>query len=448
MKQATKFTAFLLAALLLLTPLSAFADTAAPDDLLISPAPVSTVDYYRSNKTLSDWWEALALTAAGVDVKAEGFVLPELDGDALLASGSASALAKAILSLGAIGENPRLYFGDTADRDLIRALAALQGENGAFGLYLNEQIYAMIALELTDPSAYDRDMAIVYLCSCRLADGGFAYFGEVSDVDLTAMALLALQYFRGDKIAEDSIESAVAFLVSAMSEDGSYPSAWEPGVAPSESISAAISGLVAVGKDMTAEPYAKLARKLAEYKTADGGYAHALGEESANLYATYQALLAESELSSGVSAYASFAYDCSAADAIFTDGAAAGAAAKAFETLYNRGIIVGRPVRNAAAGEALTIAELLVTLDRMTGAAPTDEENTVWYGGALARLAETAGIDAENFDAAATVSLEAFYQIVSDVLSAQITGSFADSAAITRGEAAVSLAAILEGAGK
>ena len=128
-------------------------------------------------------------------------------------------------------------------------------------------------------------MAIVYLCSCRLADGGFAYFGEVSDVDLTAMALLALQYFRGDKIAEDSIESAVAFLVSAMSEDGSYPSAWEPGVAPSESISAAISGLVAVGKDMTAEPYAKLARKLAEYKTADGGYAHALGEESANLYA-------------------------------------------------------------------------------------------------------------------------------------------------------------------
>ena len=84
----------------------------------------------------------------------------------------------------------------------------------------------------------------------------------------------------------------------------------------------------------------------------------------------------------------------------------------------------------------------------MTGAAPTDEENTVWYGGALARLAETAGIDAENFDAAATVSLEAFYQIVSDVLSAQITGSFADSAAITRGEAAVSLAAILEGAGK
>ena len=345
-----------------------------------------------------------------------------------------------------IGDEPPEKYHVTYFVNGIYLLA--DGRIETLGRHEIEKIYAMIALELTDPSAYDRDMAIVYLCSCRLADGGFAYFGEVSDVDLTAMALLALQYFRGDKIAEDSIESAVAFLVSAMSEDGSYPSAWEPGVAPSESISAAISGLVAVGKDMTAEPYAKLARKLAEYKTADGGYAHALGEESANLYATYQALLAESELSSGVSAYASFAYDCSAADAIFADGATAGAAAKAFETLYNRGIIVGRPVRNAAAGEALTIAELLVTLDRMTGAAPTDEENTVWYGGALARLAETAGIDAENFDAAATVSLEAFYQIVSDVLSAQITGSFADSAAITRGEAAVSLAAILAGAGK
>ena len=270
MKTATKFTAFLLAALLLLSPLSAFADTSSADGSLISPAPVSpspisTVDYYRSNKTLSDWWEVLALTAAGVDVKAEGFVLPALDGDSISTSGSPTALAKAILSLGAIGENPRFYFGNAADRDLVRVLASLQGENGAFGAYLNEHIYAVIALELTDPSAYDRDAAIVYLCSCRLADGGFAYYGDVSDVDLTAMALLALQYFRGDRAAEEAIESSVAFLVSAMSEDGAYPSAWEPGVEPSESVSAVISGFVAVGIDMTVEPYAKLARKLAEY---------------------------------------------------------------------------------------------------------------------------------------------------------------------------------------
>lgn len=446
MKQVSKFTVLLLSVLLLLAPLPAFADADTSGDLLISTAPVSTADYYRSNKTLSDWWEVLALTAAGIDVKAEGFVLPELNGDALLASGSAPSLAKAILSLGSVGENPRLYFGGTADRDLVRALSALQGENGAFGLYLNEQIYAMIALELTDPSAYDREMAIAYLCSCRLADGGFAYFGDISDVDLTAMALLALQYFRGDKIAEDAIESAVAFLVSVMGEDGSYPSAWESGVAPSESIASAISGLVAVGKDMTVEPYAKLARKLAEYKTADGGYAHALGEKSANLYATYQALLAESELSSGISAYAAFACDCSTAEAIFTDGATVGTAAKAFETLYNRGIIVGRPVRNAAADAALSFAELLVMLDRCIGTEQTDADASVWYGGALARLAEAAGINADLFDVSAVVSPEAFCQIVSDVLSVQITGSFADSAAVTRGEAAVSLAALLEGA--
>ena len=449
MKTATKFTAFLLAALLLLSPLSAFADTSSADGSLISPAPVSpspisTVDYYRSNKTLSDWWEILALTAAGVDVKAEGFVLPALDGDSISTSGSPTALAKAILSLGAIGENPRLYFGNAADRDLVRVLASLQGENGAFGAYLNEHIYAVIALELTDPSAYDRDAAIVYLCSCRLADGGFAYYGDVSDVDLTAMALLALQYFRGDRAAEEAIESSVAFLVSAMSEDGAYPSAWEPGVEPSESVSAVISGFVAVGIDMTVEPYAKLARKLAEYKTGDGGYAHALGEESANLYATYQALLAESELASGISAYASFAYDCAEVESMFVDGAQAGAAARSFETLYNRGVVIGRPERNAASDETLTLAELLVMLDRMSGTAQADGDSTVWYGGALERLAGTVGIAPEEFDADAPVSLAAFRQMVSKVLSADITGSFADSDAVTRGEAVTALAVVLE----
>lgn len=442
-----RLLACLLALLLAVMPMQVFADGAATEDLplLISPAPsasLTPVDYYRSHKTLSDWWEVLALTAAGVDLDAEGFVLPELNAESILSSGSSTVLAKAILSLGAIDQNPRLAFGDDASCDPVRTLAALQQDNGAFGSYLNEQIYAMIALECTDSSAYDRESALTYLCSCRLADGGFAYFGDTGDVDLTAMTLLALQYFRGNEAAETAISSAVQFLADNMSESGTYPSLWEPGVEPSESISAAISGLVAVGVDMTAEPFSKLVAKLAEYQTADGGYAHALGAELSDAYATYQALLAVSELQSGVSAYASFAYDCSSADAIFTDAEWDDAQAAAFATMYNEGLIVGRPSRVAAPGEALTVGELLVLLDRMTGETENGADG-VWYAGALNRIGAKAGWDVDGLDVRAFVSASAFSTAVSGVLNATVTSEFADAAAVTRGEAVLFLASLL-----
>lgn len=442
-----RLLACLLALLLAVMPLQVFADDATTEDLplLISPAPsasLSAVDYYRAHKTLSDWWQVLALTAAGVDVEAEGFVLPELNAESVLSSGSSTVLAKAILSLGAIGQNPRLAFGDDASCDPVRALAALQQESGAFGSYLNEQIYAIIALECTDASAYDRESALAYLCSCRLADGGFAYFGDTGDVDLTAMTLLALQYFRGNEAAEAAISSAVQFLADNMSEAGTYPSLWEPGVEPSESISTAISGLVAVGVDMTAEPFSKLPAKLAEYQTTDGGYAHALGVDLSDAYATYQALLAVSELQSGVSAYASFAYDCSSADTIFTDAEWDDAQGAAFATMYNEGLIVGRPSRVAAADEALTVGELLVLLDRMTGETENGADG-IWYAGALNRIGAKAGFDVEGLDVRAVVSASEFSTAVSGVLNATVTGEFADEAAVTRGEAVLFLASLL-----
>lgn len=442
-----RLLACLLALLLAVMPMHVFADDASTEDfpLLISPAPSaspSAVDYYRSHQTLSDWWEVLALTAAGVDLEAEGFILPGLNAESILSSGSSTVMAKAILSLGAIGQNPRLAFGDDSSCDLVRSLAAIQQDNGAFGLYLNEQIYAMIALECTDSSAYDRDSALTYLCSCRLADGGFAYFGDTGDVDLTAMTLLALQYFRGNETAEATIQSAVQFLADNMSESGTYPSLWETGVDPSESISTAISGLIAVGVDMTVEQFSKLPAKLAEYQTSDGGYAHALGTDVSDSYATYQALLAVSELQSGLSAYASFVYDCSLASTIFTDAEWDDSQAEAFAVMYNQGIVIGRPARVAASNESLTVGELLVLLDRMTGEQESSAES-VWYADALNRIGAKAGFQTDTMDVHAVVSVSDFCQAVDGVLSVTVTGQFADENAVTRGEAVLFLASLL-----
>ena len=66
----------------------------APYSKDVEIAQSKTISYYEANKTLTDWWEVMALVAAGVDVKKEGYTLPELDGAEILTSQSPTALRK------------------------------------------------------------------------------------------------------------------------------------------------------------------------------------------------------------------------------------------------------------------------------------------------------------------------------------------------------------------
>ena len=53
------------------------------------------------------------------------------------------------------------------------------------------------------------------IASMRLADGGFALSGTVSNADVTAMALIALAPYRENAAVSAAVESALAFLSSA-----------------------------------------------------------------------------------------------------------------------------------------------------------------------------------------------------------------------------------------
>ena len=132
------------------------------------------------------------------------------------------------------------------------------------------------------------------LISMQLADGGFALFGTVSDVDVTAMALQAMaEFFTADGVAA-SAEKALAFLSGAQKENGGFVSF---GNESSESISQVIIALSSLGIDcMTDARFIKngndLFNALNAYSLNDGSYEHVAGG-GMNRIATVQALCAE-----------------------------------------------------------------------------------------------------------------------------------------------------------
>ncbi|MBE6952152.1 MAG: hypothetical protein E7452_01180 [Ruminococcaceae bacterium] len=309
-------------------------------------------------------------------------------------------------------ENPR-HPQSPAEHDLVRKLSREQNADGSFGQEFREHITSIIALELTDPYAYDRDRALIHLCGNL----------NPTDPELTAYALSALQFFRGDRIAE----SAIAWAVGAL-----RPSVENAATLPCQTLSAMICGLTAIEADLNAPDYTPLIKAFAvcpqdTIETERAAYA----------------------LQTGSCPYWAIARSCQIPETVFADTIADAEIGAAMVRLYNKGVIIGRPARNAAADAALTTAELLVMLDRMLPEDRADRDSHVWYAAALDRFSVALAIDHATFDPSAVVSDKAFSAITETILlpkyadvglPAGITS--ADPAAITRGEAALYLAAV------
>ena len=132
------------------------------------------------------------------------------------------------------------------------------------------------------------------LLELQLPDGGFALFGTVSDIDVTAMTLQAIAEFYTLPGCAEAAEKALAFISGAQKENGGFSSF---GSESSESISQVITALSALGIDCETDerfikngvtPFGALSR----YALEDGSYEHIQGG-GANRIATIQALCAE-----------------------------------------------------------------------------------------------------------------------------------------------------------
>ncbi|SEM51775.1 S-layer homology domain-containing protein [Paenibacillus sp. OV219] len=174
---------------------------------------------------------------------------------------------------------------------------------------LNGPIFALLALdsgEYSTPSdaVWNRDRLLTAILAKQNADGGFALTGDVSDPDITAMALTALAPYRGQAVVETAGQKAVNWLSANQQSNGGYLSS---GVDSSEGVAQAIIALASNGIDPTSTAFTKngitLLDKLFTYLQADGGFLHVIDPQAATDF------MATEQASQALSAYEMFVHD-------------------------------------------------------------------------------------------------------------------------------------------
>lgn len=160
--------------------------------------------------------------------------------------------ARTAIALTALGEDP----ADFGGKNLLSALSSKdyvnkQGVNGV--------VYSLIAFDTKKydiPKAEDnsdqttRDWMIGEILSAQLPDGGWTFFGDVYDPDMTAMALQALAPYKDNKKAAEAVKKAVELLSSVQNDDGSYTSF---GTANADSTAQVIMALSLLGIDPSSD---------------------------------------------------------------------------------------------------------------------------------------------------------------------------------------------------
>lgn len=207
--------------------------------------------------------------------------------------------ARAVLALAALGKDAH----DVGGYNLLEPLTdykmvTRQGLNGA--------IFALLALDIYDAAEFDDllfeegseenltllDYYLQYILTRVHTDGGFG-LGDISDPDVTAMALCELSKYREDELVTVFIQNALDYLSAVQEDSGGFVS---EGVSNFESVAQVVIALCQLGIDPAADSrFIKngnhLIDVLLSYQNSDGSFSHTLGGES-DLMATEQGLLA------------------------------------------------------------------------------------------------------------------------------------------------------------
>ena len=265
-----------------------------------------TVSCYEENAATSSFttsdWIILAMAKSGAKVPSDYYkkqierltdIVREKEG--VLSKTSATEYDRVIIALTAAGADVK----NAGGYNLLQALSdydfvTKQGINGA--------IYTLIAFDCgkyeipeaaTRSVQTTRELLINYILEQQLEDGGFAYFGNVSDPDLTAMALISLAPYKADKKVEAAIKKAVDCLSAIQDKEGTYSSF---GTACVESAAQVIIALSTLGINPKSDSrFIKNGKSLMDafcaFYLGEGRFAHNIGD-NANVMASEQAYMA------------------------------------------------------------------------------------------------------------------------------------------------------------
>ena len=160
---------------------------------------------------------------------------------------------------------------------------------------INGSLFALLAL---DSAAYElpagatatRERYVQALLDAELTDGGWAFFGSVADVDMTAMVIQALAPYCEQAEVKAAVDRGLTVLSGLQQADGGYES-W--GTACSESPAQVLLALCALGIDpakdsrFVKENGAWLVSAIFSYLAEDAvAFGHA--DNTPNLFATEQ----------------------------------------------------------------------------------------------------------------------------------------------------------------
>lgn len=186
-----------------------------------------------------------------------GYTIPEAYYDNVLTFVRENINEKQQLHRAKSTENSRVILALTA---IGRDVTDVAGHNLLLGLtdmeYLQKQgingpIWALIAFDCGNYAIPDgnvtRENLIETILAAQLSDDGWALSGEVSDTDMTGMALQALApYYTKNNSVKTAVDKALVALSRMQAEDGGFSSIDGPN---SESISQVITALTALGID-------------------------------------------------------------------------------------------------------------------------------------------------------------------------------------------------------
>ncbi len=206
-------------------------------------------------------------------------------------------ISLAILAMG--GDPTRI--GEDADGNvvnLIRDGVYNRGNTASLGAQgINGWIWGLIALDsmrykIPEDSYYSRDDIITEILKLQLEDGGFSFYHDSADPDMTGMALQALApYYNSEQTyayerkstgertvstVRQVVDGALAKLSEMQFEDGGFASWGSENV---ESTVQVLVALTALGKDpVTDERFIKNGNTLLDgimkYRSEDGGFIH------------------------------------------------------------------------------------------------------------------------------------------------------------------------------
>ncbi len=199
--------------------------------------------------------------------------------------------ARVILTLGALGENPKNFAG----RNLVKAMV------NAPTTGFNSYVWTLMALNnvegniTKDLSVEDKAKELIAeILSHELSSGGFNYSGDEADTDMTAMVITALSPYReSNQDVAKAIDRALSLLSESQLSDGSYSS---HGQVTCESTAWVLIAITSLSIDpKTDERFIKegndLLAALMSFYISKGNFSHIRGKGK-NALATTQATYA------------------------------------------------------------------------------------------------------------------------------------------------------------